>query len=370
VYAENLAVWLVDQGHEVVVLASQHRQDLALEEKDHGIKIVRVPITVQIGRGPVMAQLPLRAIELIQWADVINCHLPQFECLLFVLAGRRLGKEAILTHHTDLSGWRGLVNRISEGAVSASQALAASFSSAIVTYTEDYANHSTFLQRHRSKVTSIYPPIRDHPVDPELRRDLKKKIGQHENIVGFAGRIVRQKGIPHLLNAMDYLVDKAHDLALVLAGPYDEVVGEDHLGELRAQLSVCRHAVVFLGPLKPHEMASFYDLIDVLVLPSDDRLESFGLVQVEAMYQGCPVVATDLPGVRVPVRETGMGKIVPPSDPASLSRAILDVLTERAQYVKPRSTILQTFDLHKTCERYEELFNRSNASQRDRSGVC
>ena len=54
-------------------------------------------------------------------------------------------------------------------------------------------------------------------------------------------------------------------------------------------------------------MGSFYTCIDVLVVPSINSTEAFGLVQVEAMMMGVPVVASDLPGVRVPVQKQGWG---------------------------------------------------------------
>jgi len=59
-----------------------------------------------------------------------------------------------------------------------------------------------------------------------------------------------------------------------------------------------------------------------LVLPSDDRLESFGLVQVEAMINGCPVVVSDLPGVRQPVLMTGGGRLTPVGNPKKLPKIL------------------------------------------------
>ena len=68
--------------------------------------------------------------------------------------------------------------------------------------------------------------------------------------------------------------------------------------------------------------------LDVLVLPSTNRLESYGLVQIEAMLRGVPVVASDLPGMRRPVAETGMGRLFPAGDAQALADALADTLED------------------------------------------
>ena len=78
----------------------------------------------------------------------------------------------------------------------------------------------------------------------------------------------------------------------------------------------------FVGTLAPDEMPAFFGAIDVLVVSSVNATESFGLVQVEAMLCGTPVVASDLPGVRQPVRSTGMGIVVPVADGSAIADAI------------------------------------------------
>ncbi len=87
-----------------------------------------------------------------------------------------------------------------------------------------------------------------------------------------------------------------------------------------------------------------------------NNTESFGLVQVEAFLCGPPVVATDLPGVRQPVRMTGMGEIVPIADAAGLAEGIVKVLKDRAGYVRPRAEIVDIFSMARTTEAYERLF--------------
>ncbi len=113
--------------------------------------------------------------------------------------------------------------------------------------------------------------------------------------------------------------------------------------------------LVFLGLMPdPQDVADFYAACDVLVLPSDT--ECFALVQVEAMLCGTPVVMTDIPGGRVPVRETGMGKLATKGDWRSIGAALVDVLDHPADYRKPREFIESVFSFQETVNRYEQQF--------------
>jgi glycosyltransferase involved in cell wall biosynthesis len=73
------------------------------------------------------------------------------------------------------------------------------------------------------------------------------------------------------------------------------------------------------------------------------------------MLCGTPVVATDLPGVRTPVQTTQMGRIVPPRDAEALAEAVVDVILNRQNYVKPRSEIESHFPFEQLVQRYENL---------------
>ena len=129
----------------------------------------------------------------------------------------------------------------------------------------------------------------------------------------------------------------------------------DYKSLLGGYLEKWKQNLTFLGPLSQAEMASFYKTIDVLVLPSTERLEAFGMVQVEAMMHGCPVVATDLPGVRIPISLTGMGKLVPPRNTKALAKAIAEVITNRKRFIRPKKEIQKKFDYQRTMDALESL---------------
>jgi glycosyltransferase involved in cell wall biosynthesis len=117
-----------------------------------------------------------------------------------------------------------------------------------------------------------------------------------------------------------------------------------------------REYLEILGPVPVQEIGNFFGACDVLTVPSINSTESFGLVQIEAMRSGCPVVASDLPGVREPIRMTGMGEIVPIKDACALADGIVRVLQNRAAYIRARAEIEKMFSLERTVQAYESLF--------------
>jgi glycosyltransferase involved in cell wall biosynthesis len=142
----------------------------------------------------------------------------------------------------------------------------------------------------------------------------------------------------------------------LFAGEYQSVIGENVWTRLQPLIEQYRDSLEFLGPVPNKEMGNFFGACDVLTVPSINSTESFGLVQIEAMLSGCPVVASNLPGVREPARVTQMGEIVPIKDARALADGIVRVLQNRATYIRPRSEIEKMFSLERTVQAYESLF--------------
>jgi glycosyltransferase involved in cell wall biosynthesis len=169
--------------------------------------------------------------------------------------------------------------------------------------------------------------------------------------------------VEYLLGAIPYILTEIPNIKILFAGEYQNVIGERVYERLKPVMDEYAEYLAFLGVLPPQKMADFFSVSDVVVLPSVNSTESFGLVQVEAMLCGTPVVASNLPGVRVPTRVTGMGETVPIRNEVALAEAIVRVIRNREQYVRPREEIERAFSLETTQKLYEELFQRLTAKR-------
>jgi len=103
-------------------------------------------------------------------------------------------------------------------------------------------------------------------------------------------------------------------------------------------------------------MAAFYPNIDVVVLPSLNSTEAFGLVQIEAMLNGAPSIASNLPGVRQPVTIHEMGKVVEIGNSEDLARALVEVLSNKKQFLQDSGPIAERYSPDSIAAAYEALF--------------
>jgi glycosyltransferase involved in cell wall biosynthesis len=231
-------------------------------------------------------------------------------------------------------------------------------SHAVVASTRDYISHSK-MRQFISKTKQIYPPINETEFQPADSAPLFKRLGLRESSVkiGFVGRIVYEKGINYLLESIPHLAKSLKDFEIIIVGDYKKVAGGSIKDQLDGYLERWPGKVTFTGFVTDQEVAQFYTGIDVFVLPSIDPLESFGMVQVEALLCGAPVVASDMPGVREVVKQTGYGLISKIKDPADIARQIVSVVTHPSAYRPERSKVVEVFGVDKTIAQYRDIMS-------------
>ncbi|KPL82770.1 glycosyl transferase family 1 [Thermanaerothrix daxensis] len=361
IYAERLAKALARRGHQVTVLTSQYERSLPREEQVDGVRIVRAPVMWRVSKGVIMPTFGFLATRLVLSHDVVHLHLPQFDAAGIALRGRLLRKPTVITYHCDLRMPPGLVAWLANQAVLVMNELAALFTHRIVTYTQDYADHSAYLRRYMHKLHVIPPPVELPVVTLQSIQEFGKRFNPEGRrpVIGMAARFATEKGVEVLLDALPRILEVYPQAQVHFAGPYQNIVGEEQYFRRLAPRIEALQAQGhwrFLGVLNPEDMARFYPNIDVLVLPSLNSTEAFGLVQIEAMMNDVPCVASDLPGVRQPVLRHHMGHIAPVGDSHALAEAILEVLANREQFKVDRETIRQQYHPDAIAAHFETLF--------------
>ena len=161
--------------------------------------------------------------------------------------------------------------------------------------------------------------------DYEFRRQY---AADNEKIILFVGRLVYEKGIQHLIAAMPKILEKYHDSKLVIAGKGGMI------DELKAQVNAMgiSNKVYFTGYLNSKQVVKMYKCADVAVFPS--TYEPFGIVALEGMLSGTPVVVSDVGGLNEIVQHGENGMKSYAGNPNSLADSIISLLYDPALCMK------------------------------------
>jgi len=355
-YAATLAESLAARGHEVSVLTHRHRPELPRESVENGVRVVRAPVAARAGKALISPSILSRALSEVPRSDVLHLHAPLVPAVPLSFVASTLRVPIVVTYHCDLKVPARAGPRLVETVARVAQDFALDRAERIVTNTEDYARHTPALADRIEKVEWILPPVVAPAPASGDREAVRRRFGVAGSpIVFFLGRFAEEKGLLVLLDAFAEVRRRHPSAALVLAGATD-LPGESVLDRLRPSLADPASGIAAPGEVDPAALGDLFSIADVFVLPSINSTESFGMAQVEAMLAGVPAVASDLPGVREPVRMTGMGEIARAGDAVDLSRAILRVLADPAAYRRPRAEIRERFSSETTVSRYEDLY--------------
>ena len=138
----------------------------------------------------------------------------------------------------------------------------------------------------------------------------------HQKVVLFVGRIDPLKGLDRLIEALKHINGEQPPLLMVVGGDQHSHNQVEELQRLAGELGV-GHRVVFAGAVAQEKLPLFYNAADICVIPS--YYESFGMVALEALACGTPILAADIGGVKQIVRHSEIGQIA--SDNSALELA-------------------------------------------------
>ena len=310
VHVRQLAAELRTRGHRTTILAPGSRPS-----EDAGVRIVGRPVRVPY-RGTVApisfspgAWRRIRSAMRTFDPDVIHAHEPltPSTSMLAVLAAEA---PVVATFHASLDR-----SRLMELAGPALRQVSGRIDAAVAV--SDAA--ASFVRRVVRVPLEIVPNGVDVPAFSDPGRPVEGLPAGPKIL--WVNRLDPQKGFEIMLRAFEQLASEVGEVHLLVAGDgRDRVLLRSLPGDLRSR-------VMRLGTV-PHEvLPRYHAAADVFASPATGQ-ESFGIVLVEAMAAGVPVVATDIPGYREVVRDGVDGLLVPPNDPNALAAAIRRVLSE------------------------------------------
>lgn len=294
-----------------VVVANHGRQNR--EDWVRGINVRRAGTLFNLSAAPVCPAM-IKAIRHSR-ADLVHLHLPNPTAVLAYLASRHRG-QLVVTYHSDV-----VRQKLLGQAFHPILARALDRCAAVIATSPNYIESSPVLTAYRDRC-HVIPYGIDlkgfQYCDPNVVAQIRAQYG--ERLILSVGRLVYYKGFEYLIRAM------ANVRGRLL------IIGD---GSLRASLEQeardCGVAdrVIFLGELQNEETIPYYHAADLFALASIARSEAFGIVQLEAMACGKPVVNTLLDsGVPFVSRDQETGLTVPPREPLALAAAINQLLDD------------------------------------------
>lgn len=300
------------EGHDVTVLVT-NRGLATTVEMLNGVRVIKAARLATVASTPLSLSLPWQLFR--QRPDLTHLHFPYpvGEAAHYLL-GR--GRRTVLTYHSDVVRQATILRFYAPLMCCLLCAV-----DRIIVSTPNYLESSPVLPKFREKCQVVPYGINRTPflsAAPEQSMAIRSCYGGGPLLL-FVGVLRYYKGLNYLLEAM--LKIPARLL----------VVGDGPMGDsLRAQASALRlgDKVTFAGRVADADLPAYYRAADVFVLPASERSEAYGLVQLEAMSSGLPVVCTELGTGTSYVNLHGeSGLVVPPKDPEALARAINTLLT-------------------------------------------
>jgi glycosyltransferase involved in cell wall biosynthesis len=348
------ALALAQRGHQVSVITAQYPLDGWQDPAE--LQVRRLPALLRIGNAPLLPGL----LDVGQ-VDLIHLHHPFIFGAEIVWAVARLRHiPYVLTHHNDLIGDGARTHLFAAySSISGRVVPAGASKFAVVSHDHAYScGLAPLFQRRAADVVEIPNGVDVELFQPGLDpTSLRRRLGVPDgsNVLLFVGALDRahhMKGVTRLLTALAEMAQK--DAVLV-------VVGDGDLRE-RYEADSVRLGVAgrvrFAGTVQHAELPLYYAASDVLVLPSSS--ESFGIVLIEAMACGRPVVTYDVPGARAVVSDGEDGLLVPCGTTVELAHA-LDLLlgnaTLRARMgIAGRRKVCAGYTWPAIAERLEQLY--------------
>jgi len=314
---------LNERGIACDVLCSNQEKSLEINRLEN-YTVIRTASFGQLMSTSITPSIITQLMKIIDEYDIIHLHHPDPMATIALLLAQKKNKKIIVHWHSDIIRQRFALffYKILQNALLRR-------ADAVIVTSKNYLAGSQHLKKFTRKVSAVPIGIQTNFVVNENKLKALRDRFKNKTIVFSLGRHVYYKGFRYLVESASYLPD---DFVVLIGGngPMHE-----ELVELVTRRNL-HNKVIFTDRIPQNELASYFKACDIFCLPSIERTEAFGVVLLEAMFFGKPLITTDIPGSGVSfVNEhykTGLS--VPPKDAKALGDAIIKIGHDKLLYDK------------------------------------
>lgn len=330
-FVYELSKALKNSDHEVKVICSDEGQNGSTMD------VKALPYWFKVANTNITPSLPFVLKR--ESYDVMHTHMPTpYSADVSTYISKFKEKPVVLTYHNDITA----DNIFSFFSSAYNRALLPPLLRRVdcVTVSTDSYKKKLEMKFHEVKgKTVVIPP----GVDTERFKPASKRREKRLFFLSVLDEFHRYKGLDYLIEAVNGL-----DVELIVGG------GGKLLEEYKNKSG---ENVRFLGRISDEEKIELYQSSDMFVLPSiSAEQEGFGIVALEALACGTPVIITDIVGIAGDVKKYDCGMVVPPRDMEALREAIIDGMSEEKR--RNARELALKYSWRKIGERFERLYER------------
>jgi glycosyltransferase involved in cell wall biosynthesis len=343
-YVYNLSKELVKLGYDISVICA-NEPDIKTE-RVNGVRVKRLYYPFKIANTNITPKLPHEVWK--EEFDIIHTHLPTpWSADWSAIMSKIKHKPLVLTYHNDIVGF-GAVNLVANLYRKTMLKLVLRAADAIIITNKKQMRYSHSLKKYVKKIF-IVPP----GVDTKKFRPLR--IEKDENSIFFLGvldKYHKYKGLDYLLTAITLVKKEIKNVKLTVGGA-GELLG--YYREMVNSLDLGKN-VEFVGYVPENRLAEYYNKNELFVLPStSSQQEGFGMVLLEAMACGLPVVTTNLVGLGNEIERENAGIVTMPKNAELLSNAVIACLKNK-KYRKNTRKLAEKYDWSKIAKKISEVY--------------
>lgn len=366
-YVKDLSTELVSRGNEVTIITNNIPKEAGapLQEIMDGVKVIRLKAANFIYLPVSFFKIKLKMLE---GFDIVHSHCPPFGFTRKVRG--RLKVPHIVTYHCDTTmSEKFLGVKMPKWVIRTIEALTNFYArmilpkvDAIINTTESYASTSPVMKNfpHYAVPIGIHFELFD---DSRRKQGISEATRDRKKVL-FLGRLAANKGIDYLIHAIPLVLKAVPDAKFIICGEGEE---KPHVEDYIDKAGVRDH-IQFLGKVNLDQMVELYSNSAMFVFPSINRLEAFGIVQLESMACSTPVIASNIPGVNNVMENGKSGILVEPRDAEGLAAAIIKILKDpdlaRSMGIRGRQLVETKYNWKTIGDQIEEIYRTAIARKK------